>query len=54
MKNKPMTACGRCQALTEIKNARYCPNCGSYECAACTKESGGLCRRCFTPMERLS
>lgn len=46
--------CRSCGKPLNAKNACRCPQCGEQLCADCARKENGVCRRCFTPMDRLS
>ena len=45
------TACQGCKKEIETGKAFFCPDCGEIDCA---KKNRGMCRRCFSPLERFS
>lgn len=50
----PAAACRGCKKSVDAKNAYFCPTCGDCICADCAKKNNGVCRRCFSPLERFS
>ncbi|MBS5855276.1 MAG: hypothetical protein ACLTAN_04670 [Christensenellaceae bacterium] len=46
--------CPSCNGKMQILKSYYCPDCGDRVCEACAKKNGGLCRRCYSPLCRLS
>ena len=48
------TACQGCKKEIETGKAFFCPDCGEIVCPDCAKKNRGMCRRCFSPLERYS
>ncbi|MCI5975106.1 MAG: hypothetical protein MRZ13_03390 [Clostridiales bacterium] len=46
--------CPCCRNEMPPEKSYYCPDCGDRVCDLCAKQNGGLCRRCFSPLTRLS
>ncbi len=44
--------CRGCGKPLDRSRTHYCPSCGESVCPECARRNGGVCRRCFTPLER--
>lgn len=52
MTRKDFAICRNCGKPIDPRTARCCPSCGECLCESCARAQAGICRRCFSPLDR--
>lgn len=50
----PTATCKICKKTLDGRTAYVCPDCYKAVCPDCAQKNDGLCRRCFSLLERFS